>query len=321
MYWQDYPSLKFLLLAARKLKVKSQLVGKFGFFKFEKNTKVAFFYRTKTPFNNQVAVCLAESKYLTGKLLQEQNIPSQKYFIFSKTSSALKKAKKIGFPLVVKPTVGAQGEGVTANIRSQKELLGAIKLAKTFHPTFVLSPHFPGNDYRLLVLKNKVIAAIKRESPQIIGDGQKTIQELINQENQRRKKFNQRRIVPLKTIKIDQEVKRKLQNQNLKLSSILNKNQVVILRNNANWSSGGIAGTISIKEFHPSIIKAAVKASRALTLGFAGVDLIIQDIKKPLKNNGIILEINSAPAIGVFHQPIFGQPQKVALTILKAIFE
>lgn len=318
MKWQDFPTLKLLIQAAKELKIESQVVGKVGFVKFQKDKSTAYFYRSRTPLNNHISVVISESKYLASKILDDIGVPTQKYHFCPTIWSAKKIASQIGFPLVVKPNVGTKGQGVTANINSQRELNEALKYAQQFHPKIVLSPHFPGEDYRLLVLKNQVIGAIKREPPQITGDGRKTIEELIDSENQKRLKINQKRIVPLKMIKLDHEVQRQLQNHQLQPDSVLSSGQVLILRANANWSTGGTATTIAMEKFHPRIIKTAIQASQSLTLGFSGVDLILQDLEKPLKGNGIILEINANAAIGVFHQPVSGLSQKVAAKILEA---
>ena len=320
MSWQDYPTLKLLIQAAKKLEVDYQIVGKLGFVRFQKGPRLAYVYRTKTSLNSYVSVYLSESKYLASKILQEAGLPSPTYRIFSNPSSVLKAARNLGFPLVVKPNIGSQGNGVTANINSEDELLVAVELAQKFHHKTALSPFFPGEDYRLLVLNHELIAAIKRRPPKIKGDSQRTIRALIRQENQKRKCLNQTRFVPLMMIKIDQETKRCLHRAGLKLTSILPLKKTLFLRTNANWSSGGTATTLNLDEFHPEIKKAAIKANQLLGLRFAGLDFIIKDIQKPLaKGNGIILEINSAPAIGVFHQPASGEPQKVAQRMLKAM--
>lgn len=316
MTWQDFPTLKLLIQAAKELKIESQVVGKAGFVKFQKDKSTAYFYRTRSPLNNHVSVVICESKYLASKVLDSIGVPTQKYHFCPTISSAKKIASQISFPLVVKPNVGSKGNGVTANINSKRELIAAIRLAFKFHPKIVLSPYFPGDDYRLLVLKNQVIGAIQRKPPQIKGDGGKTIEQLIYSENKKRVELNKKRLVRLVPIKIDSEVKRGTKN----LKSVLAKGKTLTLRANANWSTGGTAQTLDIRNFHPSIIKASIHACQLLTLNFAGVDLILKDPGKPLKDNGIILEVNAHPAIGVFHQPVSGPSQKIAKKILRAFF-
>lgn len=320
MNWQDFPTLKLLIKYAKELKIESQIVGKMGLVKFSKGKKSAFVYRTRTPLNNHTSVVISESKYLTGKILNSSSILSQRYYWCSSATTASRIARKLGFPLVVKPNVGAKGEGVTANVSSTSEFDEAVKLAFKFHPRIAVSPFFPGENYRLLVLKNEVIGAIERKPPEIIGNGKTGIKNLIAFENQKREKLNKDRFVTLMKIEIDDEVKRILEKQNLKLNSVLPKDRVLYLRANANWSSGGTAKTVSLDDFHPTIIETAIRASKAIGLQFAGVDMIIKDIKKPFsKENGVVLELNSSPAIGVFHQPFTGKPKKIAPLLLKAL--
>lgn len=311
MSWQDYPTLKLLIKAAKKLEVDYQIVGKLGFVRFQKGQKVSYVYRTKTPLNSYVSVYLSESKYLASKILQEAGLATQKYQIFSNPSLILKASRRLGFPLVIKPNIGSQGNGVTANITSEDELLTAVELAQKFHPNITLSPFFPGEDYRLLVLNNKVIAAIRRRPPRATSDGRKTIKQLIQEKNKKRKIHHQ--------IKIDREVKRVLRKKNYQLSSILPQGKTIVLRANANWSTGGTVRTIKPEKFHPTIIQAALKASQILTLNLAAIDFILKDPRQSIKDNGIILEANANPGIGIFHQPAVGEPQKVAQRLLKAM--
>lgn len=313
MSWQDYPTLQLLTKAAKKLAIDYQIVGKLGFIRFQKGPKLAYIYRTKTPLNSYVAVYVSESKYLTSKILRAAGLPTQKYHLFRRSSSALKFSRRLGFPLVVKPNVGSQGNGVTANIQRADELLAGVELAQKFHPTIVLSSFFPGEDYRLLVLNHQVIAAIKRRPPQVTGDGKKTISQLIREKNQKRRIHH--------LIKIDNEAKRVLKKKNYQLDSILPRGKTVVLRANANWSTGGTVQTIKPEKFHPTIIQTALKASRILTLNLAAIDFILQDPQRPIQNNGIILEVNANPGIGIFHQPASGAPQKVSQQLLKAMLK
>lgn len=312
MKWQDFPTIKLLIEAAQKLKIQTETVGKDGFVKFSRGKKSAFVYRTKMPLNNHVSVIISESKCLTSKILHSAGIPTQRYYFCLSTVSAQKRAKKLGFPLVVKPNSGSEGQGVTANITLPSELLTAIKLAYKFYPSLAISKFFPGEDYRLLVLKNKVIGAIKREPPFIKGDGKKTIRELIKAENNKRE-------TTLRKIKIDHEVKRCLKKTKKTLNDILSRGEKLVLRQNANWSTGGSVKTLNLNFFHPSILDSARSASSLLNLQLAGVDFILKDPEKSLENNGIVLEINANPGIGVFHRPNAGRPQKVAPLILKAL--
>lgn len=311
MSWQDYPTLRLLIKAAKKLGVEHQIVGNLGFVRFQKAKKVAYVYRTKTALNSSVAVYLSESKYLASKILQEAGLPSQSYRIFRNPSLVLKAARSLGFPLVVKPNIGSQGNGVTANISSEDELLTAVELAQKFHPTIVLSPCFPGDDYRLLVLNHQVIGAIRRKPPQVTGDGRKTIEQLIEEKNKKRKIHH--------LIKLDSEIRRVLRKKNYQLNSFLPQAKSLVLRENANWSTGGTVQTIKLENFHETIIEAGIKASQVLTLNLAAIDFIIKDPQRPLSDNAIILEANANPGIGIFHQPAKGEPQKVARRILKAI--
>lgn len=179
----------------------------------------------------------------------------------------------------------------------------------------------PGEDYRLLVFKDKVVATIKRLPPQIIGNGKSKIKQLISKENFKRKKFNQKAgIKAYKKIKIDSETQRQLKKNHFKLDSVLPKNQILVLRGVANCSAGGIAQTLAVKSFHPTIVQAAIKAAKAIGLTFASIDFILKDPKKPLEEeNGVILETNSSPGLVPHHYPFIGQPQKIAPLIFKAL--
>lgn len=315
-------TLKILIETAKEQKIQYRILDpKNNLVEFSQGQRSTIVYKTITDLNSTVASEISAHKSLTSKILQKNGLPVQYQVLCRNQKKAIEVAQKVGFPSVVKPDVGSMGRGVTANITSGEELGKAIQKASACSRHIVISNFYPGEDYRLLILRGKPIGAIKRLPPKITGDGQSKVNKLIAIENQKRESFNQKvGLKAYKKIKIDSETKRHLKKNNLRLTSILDRDQSVVLRSVANCSTGGLSQTLRPSSFHPTILKAAIKATKIIGLNFCGVDFILQDPKAPFEEkNGVILETNSSPGLPPHHYPFSGTPQKIAPKILKAL--
>ena len=87
--------------------------------------------------------------------------------------------------MVVKPQYGNQGRGVTTNLTTREQVLKAYEAARAEESTVLVESFAPGDDYRLLVIGGKLIAAARREAAQVVGDGVHTVAELVEIENTR----------------------------------------------------------------------------------------------------------------------------------------
>ncbi len=231
-------------------------------------------------------------------------------------NAAYRYARKLGFPVVVKPNSGSQGAGV-AFPNNKKEFFRAIRhVFKSDRIALVQKP-LMGRDYRIVVLDGDIISAYERTPLCVIGDGRSSIAALLKQ---KQKDF----IAASRDTRIDQKdarLREKLLKQRLTFSSIPSRGQRIFLLDNANLSSGGDSIDVT-KKVHPTFKKLAVKLTRDMGLRLSGVDLIVEgDIaEKPQKY--WILEINAAPGLDHYAQKGAAQKQiveKLYLRVLKSL--
>jgi len=293
------------------------------YFWLKKGKKTIWIAPRRGFFNPKPNCELALYKYLTYQVLSAFNFPVPQ-FIKIDRKNFLKKINQITFsdPWVIKPTAGAQGHGVIVKIQNFNQLKQTSQELLKKYPALIIEKFISGENFRLLVLENKILGAVKRIPAQIKGDGQHTIKELIDISNQKERYNKPPDFQPyLKTLKIDSEMKFCLQSQNLSLKSIPEKDKIIRLRNNANFSTGGEAIDVTDK-VHPETVQIAIQAVKALGLKIGGVDLITPDISQSLlKIKGVINEINSVPSLWIHHFPHQGQPREVTNEILNYLFK
>ncbi len=198
-------------------------------------------------------------------------------------------------------------------------LIRGIETALIHHNDIIIQPFYKGEDYRIIVINHKYIAAMKRVPAHIQWDGKSNIKTLIQQENLNPIRW-ELHSKWLSIIPIDQETENCLINQWLNRESIPEKDQIIYVRKNANLSTGWLSIDVT-DQIHPSIKKMTEKASKIIWLKVCGIDYISEDISKPLSEQvGGIIEINHTPGLRGHHFPASGKPRNVAKAILKTRF-
>lgn len=259
---------------------------------------------------------IAHHKDFANKILKEAGLPLPKHFCTDNINEAKEFLKKVKFPIVIKPQAAQQGKMVYCDVNSKKDALQFFKKIKQKYTKVIFEEQIKGNDFRILIIGGKLVAAMQRIPPFIIGNGKSTILQLINKEN----KNPLRKAKKIYPIKIDEEVKRHLKQKRLSLKSILKKGEKLFLRRNANISTGGV-GTDVTEIIHPKNVELAIKATKVIGLDICGVDLIIPNIKKPYYQvGGKIIEVNGGPDAAIHHFPISGKPRKAGEAIIKMLF-
>merc|ERR1712137_453713 len=237
---------------------------------------------------------------------------------------AKKAAEIVGFPCVVKPEAESSGRGVSCNITSEVELEEATKLAY-FHavksPGLIVQEHIEGDDFRILVVDYKVVAVSKRVPAHVYGDGSHSIIQLIELENANplRKEGH---TSPLTCITVDTEVIRVLLSQGLTLNSVPRPGQMVLLRDKANLSTGGVS--VDLTDSTPEVNKALMeKLCRSIQMNLCGVDVRCRSITEPWserENPFKIIELNSRPGCRMHQFPSTGKSRNVVAKVIRAMF-
>lgn len=266
-----------------------------------------------------IAVDRAGNKHLTKQILSEAGIPVPYGDIAYTIRSAAAVASCLGYPVVLKPFDANQGKGVFTDITNYRELELAYHTASKYSHAVIVEKHIPGNDYRLLVVGGKMVAAAQRKPPSIIGDGIRSIRQLIDIENENPLRGSDHE-KPLTWIKSDDMSKQVLAKEGYDENSIPEHGRTVLLRHNGNLSTGGTASDCT-QVVHPENARIAVTAAQLMELDIAGIDITCIDISKPLTHdNGALIEVNAAPGLRMHIFPSEGQPRNVAEDILRMIY-
>ncbi|MBD2345554.1 ATP-binding protein [Anabaena subtropica] len=234
-------------------------------------------------------------------------------------------AKKIGYPVAVKPVVGHKGIGVTADVQDIEELEVAYDRALAAIPDnepnrIIVEKSISGKDFRLLCVNGRFIAATERHPASVVGDGNSTIWELIQQENRKAARLDTP-TSPMSKIIVDDAMEHYLEEQRLSLKTVLDKGETVHLRKVANLSVGGMSINAT-HTIHDDNIILAQDIAQYFRLTCLGIDVITESLSESWKaSNFAIIEINAAPGVMMHLNPAVGDSVDVPSHVLETFFE
>ena len=273
----------------------------------------------ETDQTSAVAESIAQDKELTKRLLHAAGVPVPTGRPVNDAADAWAAACEVGCPVVVKPQDGNQGKGVAVNLTTREQVEAAYAIAAKISDEVLVERFLPGQDYRILVVGNKLVAAARREPPMVIGDGEHTVRQLVDRVN-RDPRRGEGHATSLTKIRFDDIALARLAEDGLTAESIPAKAQRVILRNNANLSTGGTATDVT-DDVHPDFAARAVAAAQMVGLDVAGVDIVCNNVLRPLEEQGGgIVELNAAPGLRMHLQPSFGKGRAVGEAIIANMF-
>ena len=265
-----------------------------------------------------VAESIAQDKDLTKTLLLAAGVPVPIGRPVSDADDAWAAAQQIGLPVVVKPQDGNQGKGVTVNVVTREQSDAAFRAAAEIGSVMV-EKYLHGADYRLLVVGKKLVAAARRDPPLVIGDGRSTVGTLVERVNADPKRGDGH-ATPLTKIRIDDIATASLHAQGLQPESVPQKGQRVLLRNNANLSTGGSATDVT-DDVHRDVAARAVAAAQMVGLHICGVDVVCESVLRPLEEqSGGIVEVNAAPGLRMHLSPSHGKGRNVGEAIIGHLY-
>ena len=265
-----------------------------------------------------VAESIAQDKDLTKKLLHAAGVPVPMGRPVTDVEDAWSAANDIGLPVVVKPQDGNQGKGVTVNITSREQLELGYKAAADYGEVMV-ERYLPGHDFRLLVVGNRLVAAARRDPPHVIGNGEHTVRELVNQLNTDPRR-GEGHATSLTKIRLDDIAIARLSALGMTPDSVPGIGERVVLRNNANLSTGGSATDVT-DDVHPDVAASAIAAARMVGLHICGVDVVCENVLQPLEEqHGGIVEVNAAPGLRMHISPSYGKGRAVGEAMVDELF-
>lgn len=270
-----------------------------------------------------IAESIAQDKQLTKHLLLAAGVPVPEGCAVTDAESAWTVAQEImqrrGGSVVVKPQDGNQGKGVTVDIRSREAVLAAYATAADISDDVLVEQFLPGHDFRLLVVGKRLVAAARRDPPQVIGDGRQNIRALVDTVN-RDPRRGEGHATSLTKIRLDEIALATLQHQGLTPESVPVAGQRVALRNNANLSTGGTATDVT-DDVHPQLAARAIAAATMVGLDICGVDVVCNTVTRPLEaQDGGIVEVNAAPGLRMHLAPSYGKSRAIGEAIIEQLF-
>ena len=273
----------------------------------------------ETDRTSAVAEAIAQDKELTKTLLHAAGVPVPVGRPVENAEDAWAAALELGGAVVVKPQDGNQGKGVTVNLTTREQVEAAYAAAFKISDEVLVERYLSGQDHRLLVIGNKLVAAARREPPLVVGDGVRTVRQLVEQVNSDPRR-GEGHATPLTKIRFDDIALARLALDGLTAESIPAKGMRVILRNNANLSTGGTATDVT-DDVHPDFAARAIAAAQMVGLDIAGVDIVCNNVLRPLEEQGGgIVELNAAPGLRMHLQPSFGKGRAVGEAIIANMF-
>lgn len=261
---------------------------------------------------------LTKNKQTSREYLVKNNVPTPEGKEFDESitdEEIINYANELEYPVVVKPLMGTGGKGVIANIKNEQELKEALEYVRIQlkYPHIILEKFYEGEDYRLYVLDNQVIGAIKRIRAHVIGNGKDSIRTLINNKNKVRMQLPS---LSNRPIKVDAETNTLLKRQNYTLDSIPETNEIIYLKTKNNVSAGGdsIDVTDDVSDQIKSIAIAA--ANSFPSLPHCGLDMIVNEET----DTGVVIELNSRAHITQHLFPMEGQARDIPKHIIDFYF-
>lgn len=274
---------------------------------------------TVTSQTSSIGVEIACDKEDTKDLLEASNIPVPKGLIIYDEEDLERAIEKVGFPMVIKPISGNHGRGATININDRETAVAALHQAKNVSRSVIAERYITGYDHRVLVIDYKFTAAAKRTPAMVTGDGRSTIRDLIDKVNSDpRRGYGHEKV--LTAVKVDAMTERILEEKQLTLDSVLDEGEDLYLKTTANLSTGGTATDLT-DSVHPYNVFMCERIARIIGLDICGIDIMTDDISKPLtETGGAVLEVNAAPGFRMHIAPTEGLPRNVAEPVIDMLY-
>jgi cyanophycin synthetase len=260
-----------------------------------------------TNHTSNIATRVAKEKYLASQLMAEAGLPVPPSRQFKNHEQALAYAKKLGWPVVIKPASLDQGRAVVPDIRDADQFRRAFEAALACGTGVVLvEKHVPGEDHRMLVVGGRLRMVSRRTPGGVLGDGAHDIATLLAITNTDPRRGSDPRSLMMKLV-LDDEARDCLAEQQLEPTSVPEPGRFVPLRRTANISTGGTADDVTTT-VHPDNQVLAERAARIVGLDIAGVDFLCPDVSRSWHEvGGAICEVNAQPG---FRPHWLGDPER-----------
>jgi cyanophycin synthetase len=276
-------------------------------------------WTAETDRTSAIAESISSDKDLTKRLLTQCGIPVPEGQQVQSADEAWAAAQDIGLPVVVKPLDGNRGWGVSLDVNTEVGVRAAWTAAEKEGSSVLVERYVRGDEHRVLVVGDRVVAATRGETACVVGDGISTVEQLIESQVNTDPRRGESEGFPLDTIRLrsprGEMSLLEIQRQGFEPESVPAKDKSVVVQRNGNLNND-VTDLV-----HPDVAAVATLAARVIGLDIAGIDIVTQDITRPLEQTGgAIIEVNAGPGLLMHIKPASGQPRPVGKAIVEHLF-
>ena len=274
-------------------------------------------WTAETDRTSAIAEGIARDKDLTKRLLAAVGVPVPEGRVAASAAEAWDAAEDIGLPVAVKPVDGNHGRGVTLDLTTREQVEAAWALADAEGSEVIVEKYIPGDEHRLLVVDGKLVAAARGEAAWVVADGRHTVAELVEAQLNSDPRRGETEDHPLGRIDVreDGAIVVDLRRQGLGADDVPAAGRRVLIQRNGNVAND------CTDEVHPDFARIASLAARTVGLDIAGIDLVAQDIARPLRaQQAAVVEVNAGPGLLMHTKPAVGSPRPVGKAIVDHLF-
>ncbi|WP_439587841.1 cyanophycin synthetase [Hydrogenophaga sp.] len=275
-------------------------------------------WTAETDHTSAIAGNIAHDKDLTKSLLASCGVPVPEGQVVDSPAAAWEAAQDIGLPVVVKPSDANHGRGVSLDLSDRSDVEKAFSVADAEGSEVMVERYVRGDEHRLLVVGGRVVAAARGESLSVVGDGRSTVAQLIDSQLNNDPRRGEAEEFPLETIRLEREpvMRLLLERQGLFGEAVPVAGRRVLVQRNGNVAID------CTDEVHPEVAHAVSLAARVVGLDVAGVDVVAQDIGRPLQEQGgAVVEVNAGPGLLMHLKPATGMSRPVGRAIVDHLFD
>jgi cyanophycin synthetase len=309
------PSTRTVSEAALARGIPVRRLNEFSLVQLGHGAKQHRIHRSATDHTGAIPEAISDDKELTKAYLRSVGVPVARGRLAASAADAWQAAQEIGTPVVVKPKDGNYGSGVVVGISRREQIEAAYDLGVTCGNGVMVEKFVHGAEHRLLVVGGKFVAGTRGDPVFVVGDGRQTVWELVESQVNSDPRRGEDLSCPLAKVEIVSSTLLVLEHEGYQLDSVPEVGKRVMIQRNGNLS------TDVTDLVHPDVARQVALAACVLGLDVAGVDVIAEDISRPLEEQGgVVIEVNAGPGLQMHVAPASGEPRPVGEAIVETLF-
>lgn len=310
------PNTRALYEAARRRNIPVRRLGQGSLLLLGQGIHQRRLWGARSDATSSIGESIGWEKSLAKVLLAAAGIPTPDGRVVETADDALAALRSIHAPVVVKPESANHGRSVFIGLTTEEEVAAAFQAAalEGESPRVIVERYIPGCEHRVLIVGGRLAAVTRGDPLYVQGDGTRTVRQLVDEVNldPRRGPADE---CPLYPVEFDPVTLAHLTRQGLSPETIVPAGTRVLLQRNGNL------GVDVTDEVHPANIDLCLLAAEAIGLDIAGIDLVVEDISRPItEQGGAVLEVNAMPGLMMHLNPAIGRPRPVDDIILRHLY-